>query len=362
MNKPSRRSRGAVTIEDVARAAGVSAMTVSRVINGEKNVRDSTRAAVQDAVASLNYFPNSAARSLAAGDSSHIGLLYANPSAAYLSQFLIGALEAARRLGAHLVLESCESEDAHDQAEVARQLAQSDVDGFILPPPLSESQPILAELQLVDMPLVTVAMGLPHDQILNVRIDDQAAAAEMTRHLISLGHRRIGLIKGHPNHLASHDRAQGFSDTLKANGIAIEDGPMEQGYFTYRSGLSAAERLLALPNPPTAIFACNDDMAAAAVSVAHRLGMTVPGDLSVVGFDDTALATTIWPELSTVRQPIAEMAEAAVEMLLGEIQRRRNGGRRVHNERVLTHDLIIRESSGKRIERKTAPPRKARHT
>jgi LacI family transcriptional regulator len=352
MTKPSRRSRGAVTIEDVARAAGVSAMTVSRVVNGGKNVRDSTRLAVQETVALLNYFPNSAARSLAAGDASHIGLLYANPSAAYLSQFLIGALEAARRSGAHLVLESCESDDAQDQADVARRLAQSDVDGFILPPPLSESQPILAELQLVDMPLVTVAMGLPHDKILNVRIDDHAAAAEMTRHLISLGHRRIGLIKGHPNHVASHDRARGFSDTLKANGIPVEDGPVEQGYFSYRSGMRAAERLLALPNPPTAIFACNDDMAAAAVSVAHRLGMSVPGDLSVVGFDDTALATTIWPELSTVRQPIAEMAEAAVEMLLTEINRRRLGGRRQQGERVLTHDLIIRESSGKLVERK----------
>ena len=359
MIKPSRRSRGAITIEDVARAAGVSAMTVSRVINGEKNVRDSTRALVRAAVTELNYSPNTAARSLAAGDSSHIGLLYANPSAAYLSQFLIGALEAARRMGAHLVLESCESEDAHDQAQVARQLAQSDVDGFILPPPLSESQPILAEFQLVDMPLVTVAMGLPHDTILNVRIDDHAAASEMTRHLISLGHRRIGLIKGHPNHIASHARAEGFMDTLKANGIAAEDGPVEQGYFTYRSGLSAAERLLALPCPPTAIFACNDDMAAAAVSVAHRLGLTVPGDLSVAGFDDTALATTIWPELSTVRQPIAEMAEAAVEMLLREIQRRRNGGRRQESERVLTHDLIIRESSGRRNDGKTAPPRAA---
>jgi LacI family transcriptional regulator len=362
MNKPNRRSRGAVTIEDVARAASVSAMTVSRVVNGGKNVSVATRAAVLEAVASLNYSPNSAARSLAAGNSSDIGLLYANPSTAYLSQFLIGALGAARRAGAHLVLESCESDDAQDQAEVARRLAQSDVDGFILPPPLSESQPILAELTLVDMPLVTVAMGSPHDEVLNVKIDDYAAASEMTEYLIRLGHRRIGLIKGHPNHVASHDRARGFIDTLKANGLVVADGPIEQGYFTYRSGLSAAERLLALSNPPTAIFASNDDMAAAAVSVAHRLGLTVPGDLSIVGFDDTALATTIWPELTTVRQPIAEMAEAAVEMLLGEIQRRRTGGRRRQSERVLTHDLIIRESSGRLVERKAAAPRKTRQS
>lgn len=346
MSKPSRRSRGAITIKDVARAAGVSAMTVSRVINGVKNVKDSTRAAVQGSIEQLNYSPNSAARSLAAGDASHIGLLYANPSAAYLSQFMIGALEAARGAGAHLLLESCESDDAQDQADVARLLAQSAVDGFILPPPLSESQPILAELALADMPLVTVAMGLPHDEILNVRIDDYAAAAQMTEHLIGLGHRRIGLIKGHPNHIASHDRARGFSDTLMAHGIAAEDGPIEQGFFTYRSGLRATERLLALAKPPTAIFACNDDMAAAAISVAHRLRLSVPGDLSIVGFDDTAIATTIWPELTTIRQPIAEMATAAVDMLLGELQRRRNHGRRQVSERVLPHELIVRESSG----------------
>jgi LacI family transcriptional regulator len=354
MIKPSRRSRGAVTIEDVARAVGVSAMTVSRVVNGGKNVRDSTRLAVQQAVSQLNYSPNSAARSLAAGDASHIGLLYANPSAAYLSQFLIGALEAARRAGAHLVIESCESDDAQDQAEVARMLAQSDVDGFILPPPLSESQPILAELALVDMPLVTVAMGLPHDDILNIRIDDFAAAAQM------LGHRRIGLIKGHPNHIASHDRARGFSETMQAHGIPAEDGLVEQGFFTYRSGLRAAERLLALPEPPTAIFASNDDMAAAAVSVAHRLGLIVPDDLSIVGFDDTALATTIWPELTTIRQPISEMAEAALEMLLGEIQRRRTGGRRRATERVLPHELIVRESSAPPVRVKPSNARRAR--
>jgi LacI family transcriptional regulator len=345
MTKPSRRSRGTSTIEDVARAAGVSAMTVSRVINGGKNVRESTRAAVLEAVKKLSYSPNSAARSLAAGEATHIGLLYANPSAAYLSQFLIGALHAARRAGAHLVIESCESEDADEQAEVTRRFATSDVEGVILPPPLSESQPILAELASIQMPFVTVAMGHPSEDSLNVRIDDYAAAAEMTRHLIGLGHRRIGFIKGHPNHIASHDRARGFHDALAEAGIDTRSAPLEQGYFTYRSGLTASERLLARPEPPTAIFASNDDMAAATVSVAHRRGLVVPDDLSVVGFDDTALATSVWPELTTVRQPISAMAEAALEMLLQDLRQRRAGTARRFTERVLEHSLIIRESS-----------------
>src|SRR5438045_2861282 len=131
-HKPSRRSRGSITIEDVARAAGVSAMTVSRVINNEKNVREQTREAVLETIERLNYSPNSAARNLAAGETTHIGLLYSNPSAAYLSQFLVGALEAARTAGCHLVIEACESEDDVDQGDVARRFATADAAGVIL--------------------------------------------------------------------------------------------------------------------------------------------------------------------------------------------------------------------------------------
>jgi LacI family transcriptional regulator len=345
MAKPSRRTRGVTTIEDVARAAGVSAMTVSRVINNGKNVRESTRASVLEAIERLNYSPNTAARSLAAGQAMHIGLLYANPSAAYLAQFLIGALHAARSAGVHLVIESCESEDADEQAEVTRRFATSDVEGVVLPPPLSESHPIMAELDAMGIPVVTVAMGAPREDSLNVRIDDRAAAMEMTRHLLDLGHRNIGFIKGHPNHIASHDRFQGFCHALTEAGLDCDAAPTEQGYFSYRSGLSAGERLLARADRPTAIFASNDDMAAATISVAHRMGLVVPGDVSIVGFDDTALATSVWPELTTVKQPIAAMAEAALELLIADLRSHRAGSPRKFTERVLSHAMIIRESS-----------------
>src|SRR3954447_15237327 len=169
MAKASRRSRGTTTISDVARVAGISAMTVSRVINGKRNVRESTREAVLKAIDELNYSPNTAARTLAAGEAIHVGLLYANPSAAYLSQFLVGALEGARKTGAQLVLESCESESASDQAETARRFLQSGLDGVILPPPLSESVAVHAEVAAVGTPMVTVAMGLPREPNLNVR-------------------------------------------------------------------------------------------------------------------------------------------------------------------------------------------------
>ena len=345
MAKPSRRGRGAITIEDVAKAAGVSAMTVSRGINHGKNVRESTRAAVLEAVEQLNYSPNTAARSRAAGQAMHIGLLYANPSASYLSQFLIGGLHAARSAGVHLVIESCESEDADEQAEVTRRFATSDVEGVILPPPLSESLAIMAELDSLGIPVVTVAMGAPREDSLSVRIDDRAAALEMTRYLLDLGHREIGFIKGHPNHIASHDRYQGFCDALTEADIDCDKAPVEQGYFSYRSGLIAGERLLARPNPPTAIFASNDDMAAATMSVAHRRGLTVPDDLSIVGFDDTALATSVWPELTTVKQPIAAMAEAALELLIADLRVHRAGSTRKFAERVLSHALNDHETT-----------------
>jgi LacI family transcriptional regulator len=349
MSRLSRRRRGTVTIQDVANAAGVSAMTVSRVVNDERNVRESTRAAVLDAIQRLNYSPNAAARSLAAGEASRIGLIYANPSAAYLSQFLVGALKGARKAGCYLVLEACESEKPQEQAAATRRFVDSGIDGVVLAPPLSQSAAIHAELAASDTPLVTVAMGLQKAGIRNVRIDDFAAAFEITQHLISLGHRHLGFIPGHPDHVASIERERGFKAGLEAAGIDPTSAPVEQGYFSYRSGLAAAERLLERKPRPTAIFACNDDMAAATVNVAHRRGLNVPRDLSIVGFDDTAPATTVWPELTTVRQPVAAMAEAAIELLVAGRRADKSALRNV-TERVLAHELILRDS--------TAPPRK----
>lgn len=350
IHKSSRRSRGSITIDDVAREAGVSAMTVSRVVNKEQNVREKTRQTVLEAIERMNYLPNSAARNLAAGEATHIGLLYANPSAAYLSQFLVGALERARTGGLHLMIEPCVGSDAAELAEVARRFGRAGVDGVILPPPLSESVSILTELALANTPVVTVAMGKLYPNALNVRIDDFTAAKEMTAYLIDLGHRKIALIRGDPTHSATVERERGFRAAVATAGLRSQDVAVEQGMFTFRSGLDAAERLLDRPVPPTAIFASNDDMAAAVVSVAHRRGLDVPGDLSVVGFDDTAPATTVWPELTTIRQPVSAMAATALELLLADLRHRRGGGVALSQEVVLSHELITRGSS--------APPRK----
>ena len=341
MNKPSRRSRGTVTIEDVARAAGVSAMTVSRVINKEKNVRDKTRDRVLKAIKELKYSPNMAARSLAAGEATHIGLLYSNPSAAYLSQFLVGALDGARKAGIHLGIEACEGEDEASHAEAAKYIAAADVEGVILPPPLSESVPILTELALAEMPVVTVAMGKLYENALNVRIDDFAAAAEITNYLINLGHRRVALIKGHPQQIASAERERGFRAAVNAAGLDPADIAVEQGYFTFRSGLEAAEKLLDNPRRPTAIFASNDDMAAGVLHVAHEMGIDVPGKLSVAGFDNIPESALSDPPLTTVEQPIRAMGRRAVEMLIALIRGEEIGERNI----TLATRIVVRAST-----------------
>ena len=338
-----RRKGDAVTIHEVAERAGVSPMTVSRVVNNNSNVREATRELVLRAVRELNYTPNVAARSLAAAQGTRIALIYTNPSSAYLSELLVGALAGSSRTAAQLVLDTWDHMTPAAERAAARKIAQQ-VAGVILPPPLCESKAVTSELVAAEIPVVAIASGRFQPDISSVRIDDFRAAQEMTEHLLSFGHTRIAFIKGHPNQTASALRYEGFHAAMAAAGVAVDSGLVVQGYFTYRSGLEATEKLLDRKRPPTAIFASNDDMAAAAVSVAHRRGLDVPRDISVVGYDDTPTATTVWPELTTVRQPISAMAETALELLLRSVRRRKDGEARVVVDHIVAHVLIKRDS------------------
>jgi LacI family transcriptional regulator len=319
-------------------------MTVSRVINGEAYVQPDTAEKVQVAITELGYVPNPAARSLAGGRRCRLALLYTNPSAAYLSEFLMGCLAQASASDALLLVNACPPNIA--PAELAAQMTAQHVDAVILPSPLCDNPAILEALASAGLTLVQVATGHPVAEIHAVTIDDAAAAHEMTLHLAALGHRRIGLIEGAANQTASALRRQGYDRALAESGLPRDPTLVAAGDFSYRSGLAAAELLLALPEPPTAIFACNDDMAAAAVAVAHRHHLEVPAALTVVGFDDTAMATTIWPELTTIRQPVADMARLATEILI-EATRAGWQGRPVAPRHVqLDYTLIKRGSDG----------------
>lgn len=325
-------------------------MTVSRVINGHSKVRDATRERVMKAVRELGYVPNLAASSLAAAQDTRIGLIYTNPSAAYLRELLLGALHSASGATAQLVVEDWDSLEAGSEHAAAHALAKN-VGGVILPPPLCESQAVIGALVNEGVPAVAIAPGRFNPEISSVRIDDFLAAKEITEYLIGMGHRRIACVKGHPNQTASVRRFEGYQAALKGAGIAIDANLVQQGYFTYRSGLEAVEKLLSRRRPPSAIFASNDDMAAAAISVAHRRGLDVPRDLSVVGFDDSSVATTVWPELTTIHQPIASMADAAIDILLRTI-RQKDQATKVVVDHVVAYQLVKRGSVAPFAERK----------
>ena len=329
-------------MHEVAKYAGVSPMTVSRALSGDANVTQDMKQRVENAVKQLGYSPNIAARNLAKAAAVHVGLLYNNPSAGYLNELLVGLLNEGSQTGCQIVLEKC---GARVERSVIDKLRKDGVGGIILPPPLSDSKFSLDALRAAKIPFIAVATGRPAAGGLSVRINDFEAAAAMTRHLLALGHRKIGFIIGASNQTASAQRQAGFISTLREAKLEPRAEWVKQGSFTYRSGLTAAEEILAAHDRPSAIFASNDDMAAAAIAVAHRQHLDVPGDLTIVGFDDTPLATTIWPTLTTVRQPVAAMAGKALKLLLEEIRLRSLGRTLEPLQQVVHFSLIKRESS-----------------
>jgi LacI family transcriptional regulator len=197
--------------------------------------------------------------------------------------------------------------------------------GAVLTPPICDWPDLIDMLEANEVPIVRIAPGDALDRTPQVRMDDRAAAREVTEKLIALGHRDIGFIKGNPTHSATVRRWEGFCDAIAAAGISIPPKRVLQGDFTFRSGLAAAEAILGDGEPPTAIFASNDEMALAVSVVAMRHQISVPSVLSIVGFDDAPVSRMAWPQLSTVRQPNPEMAAAAIDLLVGPGQQTRDG-------------------------------------
>jgi LacI family transcriptional regulator len=329
------------TIHDVARAAGVAIKTVSRVLNDEPNVRPETRARVLAAAEQMQYQPSLSARSLAGRRSYLIGLVYENPSANYLVDLQHGAMARCRQEKFRLFVHQCSGRGEELLRDVMGLIDQTHVDGLIVSPPLSESAPLIAALDLRNLPFVRIAPNdLTHPSPY-VDMDDEGAAREMTEYLIAEGHRRIGFIIGHPSHIASSLRHRGYRAALEHHHIAFDPAYVRQGYFVFESGLEAARELLTLPNPPTAVFASNDDMAAGVLLAAHELAIPVPQRLSIAGFDDTYISRIVWPRLTTVHQPSYDLAFSATDLLLHSLK----DGDSPKTAR-LPHELIRRESTG----------------
>ena len=329
------------TIDEVAAKAGVSIKTVSRVFNNEPNVRPKTKDKVMEAARELNYRPNVSARRLAANRSFVIGLLYDNPQSDYVISVQEGALEVCRQEGYHLLIHPCKS-DAPDFIEDALGLFnQSTVDGYILTQPISEHQGLLEALDEAGAHVVHISQR-HREHSPCIAVDDEQAAEEVIRYLLSRGHKRIGFIMGHPDHGSSHDRLAGYQNAMLAAGLPVEDELIEKGLYNFESGYACARRLLSLASRPTAIFASNDHMAMGVLTAAHEKKLEIPKDLSVCGFDDVPMARYAWPSLTTVRQPVKQVARLATETLLQLIKKRDD----VRQLVTLHSELVKRASTG----------------
>jgi LacI family transcriptional regulator len=335
-------------IEDVAALAGVSIKTVSRVINKEPNVREGTRERVLKAVKELNYRPNPSARSLAGRRSFLIGLLYddpglyENPSSNYIVNVQQGALRVCKSENLDLLIHPCNYQSKNLNSEIRSLIEHSRVDGLIVTPPLSDKKSLIATINKTGTPVVRVSPGDTSESQFSVSTNDREICAEMTEYLASLGHRRIAFITGNPDHKAIEYRFLGYQDGLRNAGLKFSQQLVKSGDNSFRSGEECTRKLLGGKNPPTAIFAANDDMATGVLRAAHQLGVEVPAALSVAGFDDIPLAQQIYPALTTIRQPVRKMAEKAAEQLLEQVR-----SEPVEQKSAkIEAELRIRESTG----------------
>lgn len=332
-------------IQDVAELAGVSNMTVSRVLSQDAKVSDAKRELVLNAVKALNYRPNVSARRLASSKSFFIGMLYYDLDGSYVNKFLLRALKCCRATGHHLVADEVD-EDKEKSLQSVRELIEvTQVDGLILLPPIADDKDVLKLVSESNIPFIRISPDTNLTMSPYINMDDYQAGFEMTELLIKKGHKKIAHIIGDPDQGVSRLRYQGYLDALRSHQITVPTEYIEQGRFTYESGLTAAKKLLALDDKPTAIFAANDEMAAAVISAAHLNQISIPDNLSIAGFDDGALATTVSPHLTTIRQPIQKMAELAIDILIsGKYNEMlKNGTREFRN--VLDFDIIERDSS-----------------
>ena len=336
------------TIDHVAALAGVSIKTVSRVVNREPNVRDATRARVERAIAELNYHPNLSARNLASQRARLIALIYDDPasyeipSAGYVIRMQTGALSACRTEDYRLVIYPCDFRRKTIGAELKAMLEHARPQGVVLAAPLSNMPRVVSAIVATGTPMVRLSPGTQGGKQYSVATNDREISAEMTRYLASLGHRKIAFIKGDPGHKAVANRYLGYLDGLQQSGLEFAARLVENGDNSFGSGEAAGDRLMTLMDPPTAIFAANDDMAAGVIRAAALRGVNIPGQLSIAGCDDISLARQLCPTLTTIRQPLSSMAERAALVLIDNAREESP----LQGAEIVPATIEIRESTG----------------
>lgn len=331
------RSRG-VTIMDVAREAGVSPTTVSRVLNNHAHVRPDKRARVLTAITRLGYVVNQQARSLAGGCSHVIGLLVHEVGVAYTGEIIRGIEEELVTAQYELMLYTTHRRKTKESTYVAT-LTRGMTDGLLLLLPLNP-QAYLETLHRERFPYVLIDHQGTNEACPAVAATNRQGSYDATAYLIELGHRRIGFITGELHLGCAVDRLTGYQAALADHGIDFDPALVVEGHFQQPDGYAGAKALLALPDPPTAIFASNDVSAFGVMDAVRDHGLRIPEDISVVGFDDIPQAAYVHPALTTVRQPLEQMGQLATQMLLRQIRDPDYTGERIE----LPTELVIRES------------------
>ncbi len=301
-----------------------------------------TRARIQRIIDELGYSPNAQARGLAARRSYLLGMIYDNPDALYINDVQRGVLSICRKFGYELVVHPCDMKAETLTSEAVNFVSRSKLDGVIILPPVSENNDLAGALAKANVNYVRLA-SIALDSAEHVVIsNERSAAAAMAEYLLELGHRRIGYIAGPKGMKSTRERLEGFCDALEKHGCKPGRDMLARGAYTFESGMECTRTLLAKPEPPTAIFASNDEMAVGAINAAQDMGLNVPGDLSVAGFDDSILASRIMPSLTTIRRPVREMASLATTKLIASIDGREDEARAIV---ILVPALVARNST-----------------
>jgi len=338
------------TIKDVAKVAGVSFKTVSRVINKVDSVSPELKKRVQAAIDELGYQPNLSARDLR-GRPTSIVFIYDNPNSHYVIELQKGILAECHERGYELVIHPCDSTSPSIVDELLRVLRRVNVGGMVIMPPLSETSEVVLALLEVDIPIVRVISGSGAPDALSpcVYVDDRHAACEITKHLIENGHEHIAFLSGDPEHGSTGERLNGYRDAFAASGLEPNPSFVVDGEYSFESGVERTKQLLALPKRPTAIFACNDEIAAGTLFAARMCGIDVPEQLSIAGFEDSPFSRQTWPNVTTARQCNEALARSATALLIDEIGQnyaRKGGADSVPNSICIRPELIVRNSTG----------------
>jgi len=331
------------TINDVAKHAGVSIKTVSRVMNNEPSVRQATRDKVMAAVTELNYQPNLAARNLAGTKSYSIAYVYDNPNAYYVIDMQNGILSACKQQGFELLIHPCNAKADNILEEITAMVKHSRIAGLVLTPPFSEMPEFVKSILALDVNIVRIMSGktAPDELTPCVMVNDHDAALTITQHLIDLGHKHIAFIAGGAEHKSSIERLQGYKQALSNNHIAIDENLIIEGEYSFESGVDGAKQLMAQKTTPSAIFSCNDEIAAGALFAARLMDIEIPRQLSIAGFENSPFSRQTWPRLTTADQPNQQIAQDATNLLIAQIRKQQG---KVQTGQF-TPELVVRDST-----------------